>query len=68
MSMGGLLQMTDERWEYSGGAEGGRSGRGNSRSVHGAAARLWLSIVRWQIRRLERRMAALECNDRRCIR
>lgn len=64
MSMGGLLQMADERWEHSGGAGGGRSGRGISGPGHGAAARLWLLIVRWQLRRLERRMAALEVDDR----
>ena len=66
--MSGLLQMADERWEHSGGAGSGRSGRGISGPVHGVAARLWLSIVRWQIRRLERRMAALEVDDRRCTR
>lgn len=33
------------------------------RSVEGAAARLVLAFVRWQIRRLERRMAALEIDD-----
>jgi hypothetical protein len=61
--MSGLLHMTDGRWEHPRGAGGGRLGRGIYRPIHGAATRLWLSFIRWQIRRLERRMAALEVDD-----
>jgi hypothetical protein len=42
---------------------GGFAGSPCHRS-HGAASRLLRAIVRWQIRRLERRLATLEVDER----
>jgi len=58
--MSRLLQMADEGWEPT---CGGRWQGGRCRPARRAAARLVLALVRWQIRRLERRIAALEVDD-----
>jgi len=57
------LQM-DPFWDpLSGAAEDGLEGA-TCRPTHRAAARLVCAIVRWQIRRLERRIANLELDER----
>jgi hypothetical protein len=62
--MSRLLQMADECWEPICGSAGACGQRQSGRSGEGAAARLLLALVRWQIRRLERRIATLEVDDR----
>ena len=61
--MSRLLQMAEERWEPMCGSAGGRWQRARCRPAQRAAARLVLALVRWQIRRFERRIAALELDD-----
>jgi hypothetical protein len=59
--------LADNRCEPWCGSTGGPFARGVCRPSHRAAKRLVLALVRWQIRRLERRIAALEIDDS-CLR
>ena len=62
--MSGLLQMADQFEDpLSGAAQVGLEGCA-CRPTHGAAARLLRAIVLWQVRRLERRLANLELDER----
>jgi hypothetical protein len=61
--MSRLLQTADEHWQPMCASRGGCWQRAHGRPAQRAAARLVLALVRWQIRRLERRIAALEVDD-----
>ena len=62
--MSGLLQMADQFGDpLRGAADDGLEGC-TCRPTHRAAARLLRAIVLWQVRRLERRLANLEVDER----
>jgi hypothetical protein len=61
--MSRLLQMADEHWQPMCGSSGGCWQHARCQPAQRAAARLVRALVRWQIRRLERRIAALEVDD-----
>ena len=61
--MSRLLQMADEHWQPMCGSTSGCWQRPGCPSAQRAAPRLLRALVRWQIRRLERRIAALEVDD-----
>jgi hypothetical protein len=57
------VQMANDHWDPISGSTGGGFAAPTRHPTHGAAARLWRAIVRWQIRRLERRLASLEVDE-----
>ena len=57
-------QIANDHWDPISGSTGGGFAAPPCRPAHGAAVRLWRAIVRWQIRRLERRLATLEVDER----
>jgi hypothetical protein len=61
--MCGLLQMDQFGDPLRGAAEDGSEGD-TCRPTHRAATRVLHAIVRWQIRRLEQRLANLELDER----
>jgi hypothetical protein len=63
-TMSGLLQMAEQVEDpLSGAAHDGLEGC-SCRPTHRATARLLRAIVLWQVRRLERRLANLEVDER----
>jgi predicted hydrocarbon binding protein len=60
------VQMANNHWHPLTCATAGGFKRSPCHPAQGAAARLLHAIVRWQIRRLERRLASLEL-DERCL-
>lgn len=61
--MSRLLQMADEHWQPMCASTSGCWQGAGCPPARRAATRLVRALVRWQIRRLERRIAALEVDD-----
>lgn len=58
------MQLATDHGDPISGSTGGGFAGSPCRPAHRAAARLLRAIVRWQIRRLERRLATLEVDER----
>jgi hypothetical protein len=65
-TMSRLVQMANNHWHPHTCSMAGAFKASPRHPAQGAAARLLHAIVRWQIRRLERRLASLEL-DERCL-
>jgi len=62
-TMSRCMQLATDHWDPVRGATGGGFNGSPCHRPHGAAARLLRAFVRWQIRRLERRLAMLELDE-----
>jgi len=62
--MSRLMHLATDHWDPMSGSTSGGFAGSRCHPAPRAAARLLRAIVRWQIRRLERRLATLEVDER----